>query len=120
MAEQVAAALGYADARRVEPHHTFTDLGFDSFTAVEFRTRLGAAAGLSLPAGLVFECPTPSDVADYLIDQLTGSTAQAAAVVVGPVEDDPLVVVGMGCRYPGGVGSPGQLWDLVVSGGDAV
>ena len=86
VAAQVAAALGYADAREIDTHHTFTDLGFDSFTAVEFRTRLGAAVGLSLPAGLVFECPTPSEVADFVIERLAGSTEPVdPAVVVGPV-----------------------------------
>ncbi|MGC5365791.1 phosphopantetheine-binding protein, partial [Streptomyces sp. DT24] len=119
--QHVADSLGYAHAHQINPRHTFTDLGFDSFSAVEFRDRLGAAVGLPLPAGLVFECPTPHDVAEYLTDRLAGPAATAGTAADGVTSDsdtdgsdDPLVVVGMACRYPGGVGSPEQLWDLVV------
>ncbi|MFD8685178.1 type I polyketide synthase, partial [Streptomyces sp. NPDC059641] len=118
-----AAVLGYGDPGDIDPGHTFSDLGFDSFAAVEFRTRLGAAVGLSLPTGLVFEHPTPGDVIAHLGERLATPSGTGVPADTGgelPVEDDPLVIVGMACRYPGGVTSPDDLWNLVTTDTDAI
>ena len=108
---EAAAVLGHADADVIQPADSFQHIGFDSLMAVEYRNRLGSAVGVSLPTGLVFDHPTPDDVAAYIDERLGGADTATAAVpepvVVGPVEDDPLVVVGMGCRYPGGGGFSG-------------
>ncbi|MGV9857004.1 KR domain-containing protein, partial [Streptomyces sp. NPDC003442] len=121
----VGAVLGYSDVEQVEPERAFKELGFDSLTAVELRNRLNTATGLRLPATLVFDYPSPQALARHLRDELLGRTGEVAAyagrrVSVAASQDEPIAIVGMSCRFPGGVKSPEDLWRLLARGGDAI
>ncbi|MFK3985707.1 SDR family NAD(P)-dependent oxidoreductase [Micromonospora sp. NPDC050397] len=118
---QLTAVLGYASPDQLDHERAFSELGFDSLTSVELRNRLAAVTGLRLPSTLVFDYPNAALLAAFLGEQLSRVTGPVATTTHRVrVDDDPIVIVGMACRYPGGVASPEELWNMVVAGGDGV
>ncbi|MFG1920208.1 SDR family NAD(P)-dependent oxidoreductase [Micromonospora sp. NPDC048898] len=118
-----AEVLGLRDPGGITAQAAFRDLGFDSLTAVELRNQLSVATGRRFPAAVVFDHPTPGSLAAYLWTELAGEEPAVATVSPVPavaVDDDPIVVVGTACRYPGGVRAPEQLWEMVLAGRDGV
>ena len=117
----IATVLGNVTPEAIDPDKAFQELGFDSLTAVEMRNRLKAATGLSLSPTLIFDYPTPSGLASYIRAELAGVPQEIKHTPsVRATGDDPIAIVGMSCRYPGGVNSPEDLWDMLVQGRDVL
>ncbi|MCK2244820.1 MULTISPECIES: type I polyketide synthase [unclassified Crossiella] len=94
------------------PEETFAEQGLDSLGAVRLRDRVAAALGVEPAQTLVFDHPTPRAVADHLV----GSDVRPR--VTRPGATGPIAIVGMACRYPGGISSPEDLWRVLAAGID--
>ncbi|WP_437320287.1 SDR family NAD(P)-dependent oxidoreductase [Sorangium sp. So ce385] len=130
----VAQTLGFGDAERVDPTRGFFDLGMDSLMAVELRRRLHQALGLPLPSSVTFNHPNVVALAEHLLERLSlGEPAAASGGGEAPRradgeggepaldrEREPIAIVGLGCRLPGGVADAEGFWRLLADGIDAV
>ena len=124
------AVLGYDTDEPVDPTRSFNDLGLSSLGAVDLRNRLKQATGLPLPTTVTFDFPTPARLADHLRELTVGGSdgsgdarpvpATGVPAATSATDSDPIAIVAMGCRFPGGAGSPEQLWELVAAGSDVI
>ncbi|KOV10754.1 hypothetical protein ADK60_37065 [Streptomyces sp. XY431] len=117
----VAAVLGHQEPASVDPDRAFRDLGLDSASAVALRNRLNAATGLSLATAAAYDHPSVTALAAHLDTLLGGRAAERPRTAAGPRSDsDPIAIVAMACRYPGGIRDPQDLWRLAAEGADAL
>jgi len=123
VSDHVASVLGYRGSRAIDMSRPYKELGFDSLTSVEFRNALVAATGVAVGGTVVYDYPTPAATVDHLLDLVRvgerGPDAGHVAAVVA-ASDEPIAIIGMACRLPGGVSSPDELWSLVDSGGEGI
>ncbi|HEV2344044.1 MAG TPA: SDR family NAD(P)-dependent oxidoreductase, partial [Actinocrinis sp.] len=133
--DEVAHALGLRSAAEVRPDRPLREVGMDSVSALEVRNRIGARIGARLPATLLFDHPTTGRLAEHLLDTVLRRTAEAvpqrSATTLArtsasvrsadePAADEPIAIVSMACRFPGGVADPEQFWRLLADGRDAI
>ncbi|MDN3024017.1 type I polyketide synthase [Streptomyces sp. S.PB5] len=123
LTELVCAQAEAIRGAAADPGTAFADLGLTSLDAMTLWHRLSVRTGLRLPATLVWDHPNPAAVAAYLDARMSGDApAPAAPATTAPrrgPDPDPVAIVAVGCRYPGGVSAPEDLWRLVRDGVDA-
>ncbi|MEV5315450.1 beta-ketoacyl synthase N-terminal-like domain-containing protein, partial [Streptomyces sp. NPDC052610] len=102
---------------------TFHALGLESAGAVELRNRLTRLLGVRLPVAVAFDHPSPRALAAHLHTLMYDEPTDPGAHDIRPTAaspGEPIAIIGMACRYPGGVSTPEELWRLVAEGTDAI
>ncbi|HEY5262010.1 MAG TPA: type I polyketide synthase, partial [Solirubrobacteraceae bacterium] len=117
---EVAAVLGYPSHEELPAKRTFKELGLDSASGVELCNRLGTVSGLNISAALAYDYPDPGTLAGYLVSLLSGESTESVHLVRPRDRAEPIAIVGMACRCPGGVRSPEDLWELIASGDEGM
>ncbi|MBE1601814.1 type I polyketide synthase [Streptomyces stelliscabiei] len=115
----VAHVLGHDSPDAVQIGTSFKELGFSSLMGVELSDLLSRSTGTRQPSTLIYDHPTPEALIRYVRNAADGDTPGPEAPTQAGV-GEPVAVVGMACRLPGGVVSPAGLWELVVEGRDGV
>ena len=118
--EVVTEVRGVADMAAISAAQAL--MGIDSLMAVEVSRRLSARAETTLPITLVFDYPTPEAIAELLLRQLFAELDATVRSAATPwrVRDEPIAIVAMSCRTPGGGEDLEGYWALLVEGQDAI
>lgn len=114
LVDRVATTLG-VPASEVDPGKPLQETGLSSRDAMTLTGDLGQLLGRSLPATLVWEHPTINELVAALSEVDTGGGAQWT-----PEPGEPIAVVGIGCRMPGGASSPEEFWRFLETGVDGI
>ncbi|MBI1390264.1 MAG: SDR family NAD(P)-dependent oxidoreductase [bacterium] len=133
--EQVAAVLNLESPDSIPAKKGFFELGMDSLTSVELRNRLQSLWRCTLASTVAFDYPNVEALAAHLSETLSTreptvdpaehkAVAPAQTIVTIPAIEkegvEPIAIIGMGCRFPGGADSPAAFWELLKEGRDAV
>ena len=117
----VADIVGASSDRLIVSDNSFKSIGLTSLNAVRLCRELSTSLGRELSTTLAFDYPSPELLAEHLHAELTGiASSRMIMPKRGAEQDEPLAIVAMACRYPGGVSSPDDLWQLLVDEVDVV
>ena len=127
VSREVARVLRLRPGLRLRSDQPLRELGMDSLMAVEIRNRIATALGARLPVSLAFDHPTVEQLTAHLLSAVIAPASAPALTrraAAAPLErtalDEPLAVVSMACRLPGGINDPEGLWQLLSEGRDAI
>ncbi|MEA5554859.1 type I polyketide synthase [Nodularia spumigena] len=133
----VSTVLGLSINEVVSPQQGFFDMGMDSLTSTELRNLLQTDFNCSLPTTITFRFPNVETLADYLLREVLNISEvqipvqkiiqevpqiqlEKYSLETPQLEEDPIVIVGMACRFPGGANDLESFWQLLAQGKDAV
>jgi 3-oxoacyl-(acyl-carrier-protein) synthase/acyl carrier protein len=123
--ERVMSILGINDASVISTTQAISEFGLDSMMSVELRNDLQELVGTELSGTLLFDYPTIEALVNYLMDDVLcltegdeGPTGTMDSNMLDKMRSDPVAIIGMSCRMPGGGNDPESFWQLLRAGKD--
>ena len=126
----VAETLGQTSGSYIPREKPFMELGIDSLMMIEVKNRIAKRFNLALPSTLLFDHPTLSKVADFIlsllnkedvndnISDIKSKQGEESSSPIGdkPADEEAVAIIGMGVRTPGGVKTLEEYWSLLENG----
>ena len=115
--EEVKTILGAEASIGVTTTSSLQETGLDSLKAVELRNQLSDLLGVKLPATLLFDYPNLEKLSAHLLEKYIVAKKRKIKVPKAKQKrnEEPIAIIGMGCRYGGGVTNPDEFWELLVN-----
>jgi acyl transferase domain-containing protein/acyl carrier protein len=107
------------DAQEIDIREPFASYGLGSTEAVSLAGELAAWLGRKLSPGLIYEYPTIEALSRYLAGLSEQNPPADGAGPDRPAMNEPIAIIGIGCRFPGANG-PAEFWTLLRDGVDAI
>ncbi|MFM7200190.1 MAG: beta-ketoacyl synthase N-terminal-like domain-containing protein [Myxococcota bacterium] len=116
----LAQTLGM-DAARLDPEQPFARYGMDSALAVAMTEHLSELLHRSLAPTLAWEYATPRQlVAQLLEGGIKAAPQTPPQKQIRTQQEEPIAIIGIGCRFPGGVVDAETFWTLLAEGRDTI
>ncbi|MDT5332121.1 MAG: phthiocerol/phenolphthiocerol synthesis type-I polyketide synthase [Mycobacterium sp.] len=108
------------DPNEIDPDSSFSDLGVGSRDSVVLSGELAELLGQPVSPVEFWQNPTINALVEFLTTPESERQADAALPAGRSSVDEPIAVVGLGCRFPGEIAGPEALWQFLCEGGSAV
>ncbi|WP_262121921.1 type I polyketide synthase, partial [Serratia ficaria] len=116
---EAARILSLRSAEEIDSRQPLSERGMDSLMALELRRALAKKTGLTLPATLAYDYPSPQAIASFILqDKSDEKNSVPSSAEIDASE--PIAIVGIGCRYPGGIRNTNDFWQLMADGADVI
>ena len=119
----IAKVLGFTDTVDLDRKKGFAEMGIDSMMVIELKNNIQKDLSYAIPTSALFNYANVKELSEYVLTQLIKET-NAKEEISEKKKDitytGPIAIVGVGCRFPGGVKDIDSYWEMLSQGKDSL